>query len=142
MAGTCFAGFATNAWPQTRLQPYASWQMAGIILLLLGLALRWWSIVYLGRFFTVNVAVHASHRVVDSGPYRFIRHPSYSGAVLALLGLACGMDSWVSLLSVAVASIVAYTWRIRVEEQALVVGLGEAYVRYQARTKRLIPGIF
>jgi protein-S-isoprenylcysteine O-methyltransferase len=60
----------------------------GVALLLLGLLLRWWSIIHLGRFFTVDVVIATDHRVVDSGPYRFIRHPSYSGVLLIIAGVA------------------------------------------------------
>ena len=64
-----------------------------------GIAIRWYAIVYLGRFFTVNVAIAADHRLIDSGPYRFVRHPSYIGALMAFLGLGLTLGNWVSLAS-------------------------------------------
>ena len=72
---------------------------AGCALFRLGLMLRWYSIIYLGRFFTVNVAIHSGHEIIDTGPYRYIRHPSYTGALLAFLGLALTLANWVSLAS-------------------------------------------
>jgi protein-S-isoprenylcysteine O-methyltransferase len=142
MGGVAFGIFATNAWPHTRLAPMATWQIAGCILMIAGGALRWWAILYLGKFFTVNVAIHDQHRVVDSGPYRYIRHPSYTGALLSFFGLALGLASWVSIATIVVATLVAYAWRMQVEERALSSALGENYVQYMRRTKRLVPGIY
>lgn len=104
-----------------------------------GLALRWYSIVYLGRFFTVNVAIHSGHEIIDTGPYRYIRHPSYAGALLAFLGLALTLQNWVSLAVVMVPIILAFGWRMSIEETALSNALGSPYTNYMRRTKRLIP---
>lgn len=114
----------------------------GIWLFAVGLALRWFSIIWLGRFFTVNVAIAGDHRVIDTGPYRHVRHPSYSGALLAALGLSLCLMNWASLVIVFVPSCAATLWRIHVEETALVDGLGEPYRNYMQRTKRLIPMIY
>ena len=140
--GVQLGAYAGHAWPQTRFPAMPRWQAAGCVLIPLGLALRWWSIVYLGRFFTVNVAVHEGHRVVDSGPYRYIRHPSYTGALIAFLGLGLGFGSWFSVLIVMVSTWLAYASRIRIEERALLEALGESYRRYVRRTKRLVPLIY
>jgi protein-S-isoprenylcysteine O-methyltransferase len=134
--------YATNAWPHTRFPQMERWQMAGCVILLAGLALRWWSILYLGRFFTVNVAVHEGHRVVDSGPYRYVRHPSYTGALIAFLGLSLGFGSWLSVLLVMLPTWLAYAWRIRIEERTLAEALGENYRGYIRRTKRLVPLVY
>jgi protein-S-isoprenylcysteine O-methyltransferase len=107
-----------------------------------GLALRWYAIVYLGRFFTVNVAIHSGHEIIDTGPYRLIRHPSYSGALLAFLGLALGLDNWVSLALIALPVLWAFLRRMRIEERALANGLGRPYTDYMGRTKRLVPFIY
>jgi protein-S-isoprenylcysteine O-methyltransferase len=107
-----------------------------------GLALRWYAIVYLGRFFTVNVAIHSRHEVVDTGPYRRIRHPSYAGALLAFLGLALCLGNWLSLFVVTLPVTWAFARRISIEEHALANGLGSPYTNYMRRTKRLLPGIY
>jgi protein-S-isoprenylcysteine O-methyltransferase len=114
----------------------------GCGLFAVGLALRWYAIIHLGRFFTTNVAIAADHRVVDDGPYRFVRHPSYTGAMLAVLGVGLCFQNWVSLLLLFIPSCAATMWRIHVEEQALTSSLGPAYSTYAARTKRLIPLIY
>ena len=116
--------------------------LIGLLLFAAGIFLRWYSIIRLGRFFTVNVAISAEHRVIDSGPYRFVRHPSYAGAILAFVGFGLCLRNWVSLLVLVLPITAAFLWRIRIEEQALLEGLGEDYRRYAARTKRLIPYVY
>ena len=107
-----------------------------------GLALRWYSIVYLGRFFTVNVAIHSRHEIIDTGPYARIRHPSYTGALVAFLGLALTLTNWVSLALIVVPIFWAFSRRISTEEHALANALGSPYVNYMRRTKRLAPFIY
>ena len=113
----------------------------GFILFLGGLALRWYSIGYLGRYFTVDVSISAEHKVIDSGPYRYIRHPSYAGALLAFVGLGFCFGG-LSILFLTVPIIGAFLWRIRIEESALTEALGEDYRTYKQRTKRLIPCVY
>jgi len=114
----------------------------GCALFGLGLALRWYSIMYLGRFFTVNVAIHSRHEVIDTGPYRLIRHPSYAGALLAFLGLALCLANWWSLALIMLPILWAFGRRMSLEESALASALGAPYVKYMGRTKRLAPFIY
>ena len=114
----------------------------GCAVFALGIALRWYSIAYLGRFFTVNVAIHSSHEVIDTGPYSLVRHPSYTGALLAFLGLALCLDNWLSVLLVIVPIFWAFTLRMATEETALSSALGTPYTNYMRRTKRLAPLIY
>lgn len=107
-----------------------------------GVALRWYAILYLGRMFTVDVAIATDHRLIDSGPYRWIRHPSYAGALLAFLGLGLLMASLPALVALLVPCLAAYLYRIAVEEAALQRGLGSAYSDYMLHTWRLIPGVY
>ena len=116
--------------------------LVGFCLFLGGLILRWYSIGYLGRYFTVDVSISAEHRLIDSGPYRFIRHPTYTGALLAFLGLGFCFGNWLSILFLGLPIIAAFLWRIRIEERALVEALGEQYRAYMRRTKRLVPFIY
>jgi protein-S-isoprenylcysteine O-methyltransferase len=114
----------------------------GFALFVFGIALRWYSIAYLGRFFTVNVVVAADQHVIDTGPYRFIRHPSYSGALLAFLGFGLCLANYLALLLILIPIGAVFLYRIRIEEAALQTGLGAAYVNYMQRTKRLVPFIY
>ncbi len=116
--------------------------VAGLLVMGIGMPLRWWSIAQLGRFFTVNVAVASDQRVIDSGPYRLIRHPAYSGLLLTICGMALRFGNFVSAAVILVPFVVLIGWRIKVEEAALVAGLGDSYREYMQRTKRLIPGVY
>jgi protein-S-isoprenylcysteine O-methyltransferase len=128
--------------------PQASWgyqpwiNVLGIAMTLVGLAFRWYAIIYLGRFFTVNVEIAADHELIDTGPYRRVRHPSYTGALLAFLGLSLCTQNWASLALMEVGTTVGFLYRIRVEEAALSGAFGERYRLYRQRTARLIPGIY
>ena len=114
----------------------------GMAILILGLLLRWYSIVYLGRLFTVDVAIAADHQLIDTGPYRYIRHPSYTGLLLCYIGLGVGLSNWVALLVISVPTTIALLARIRIEESALTAGLGQTYRRYVERTARLVPFLY
>jgi protein-S-isoprenylcysteine O-methyltransferase Ste14 len=112
--------------------------VAGLVLMLAGIALRWYAVWVLGTSFTVDVATRPGQPVVDSGPYRWIRHPSYTGGLLTLLGVlvcCCNPASLVPL----VFALGGYAYRIKIEEEALATDLGAPYRDYMRRTKRLIP---
>ena len=115
---------------------------AGLVLLWAGLALRFWAAANLRRFYTTTVLIQPAHHLVTTGPYAVIRHPSYAGLCLALLGLALASGTWGALAVTAAALAVAFGYRIRVEESALRKAFGSDYDRYAARTRRLVPGLF
>jgi protein-S-isoprenylcysteine O-methyltransferase Ste14 len=112
--------------------------IAGLLLMVAGMALRWYSIRVLGTSFTCEVSTRPNQQVVQSGPYRWVRHPSYTGGLLTVLGVLVCCVNWASLAALILA-VAGYTYRIRVEERALATGLGSAYSDYMRRTKRLIP---
>lgn len=122
------------------LPPAVRW--GGIVLLVAGLALRVWAVRCLSRFFTVDVAIHRDHRLIRSGPYRWVRHPSYSGLLLSFVGLAIGMSNAVSALVLLLPIAAVFVRRIRVEERALIEAFPQEYPEYCARTSRVIPGIY
>jgi protein-S-isoprenylcysteine O-methyltransferase len=138
-----FFGFGlAHAVPGASLDGIPGVRIAGIVLFAAGLALRWYSIMHLGRFFTVNVAIAADHRLIDTGPYRLVRHPSYTGALAAFAGLGLCLANWVSLAVILLPVTLVFLRRIRVEEAALAEALGDSYRNYMRRTKRLIPAIY
>lgn len=96
---------------------------------------------HLGRFHRDDLTVHDDQTVVDSGPYRLVRHPLYLATGSALVGIGAVLGNWISIGS-ALLPITAILRRITVEEAMLVDHLGEDYVRYQDRTGRLIPGVW
>ena len=125
-------------WPGGRVWPV----VAGLVLIAAGIGLRAWSIATLGRFFQYRIQVQAEHRVVADGPYRYVRHPSYSGLALVLLGIALASGDVLSLVAVAVIGGVGLAARIWAEERQLTEALGAEYRQFAARRKRLLPGVW
>jgi len=113
-----------------------------IVLIWAGIAFRLWAILTLGRFFRYTVTVQDDHRLITSGPYRRLRHPSYTGALLTLMGIGLAQGNWVSLMSVIVFSLLAYGWRIRVEEQALAERFSQDFFQQRARSWAVLPFIW
>ena len=114
----------------------------GLAVMCLGTVLRYWSVLTLGRFFTVTVDIGEGHRVVDTGPYAVLRHPSYTGMLVVYLGIGICLDSWLSVAATVVLPALAVLNRIRHEEAVLVRQLGVDYERYRGRTSRLVPGVW
>jgi len=114
----------------------------GIIIIVLGLFLRYWSINILGKYFRTTVEVEESQKIVEKGPYKFIRHPSYSGIILFCIGYGLAVQNWLSLIIAISLPTIALLYRIKIEEEALVKGIGTDYEAYQKKTKKLIPGIW
>ena len=110
----------------------------GLALMLAGMALRWYSIRVLGTSFTCEVSTRPGQEVVQAGPYRWIRHPSYTGGLITVLGVLMCCLNWLSFAALVVTAA-GYGYRIRIEERALARDLGPAYRDYMRRTKRLIP---
>jgi protein-S-isoprenylcysteine O-methyltransferase len=122
--------------------PMLAWALAGIVVLAGGLAVRWTAILTLRRAFTVDVAIAEDQRVVDHGIYRVLRHPSYTGSLLAFLGMGLAYGDWLAGLVLFLPIAAAFSYRIRVEERALRAAFGEDYDRYARRTKRLVPFVY
>jgi protein-S-isoprenylcysteine O-methyltransferase len=114
----------------------------GLAVFAAGLALRAWAVHELGRFFKFTVVVQADHRVVDSGPYRLIRHPSYTGLLMAELGLGIALGTWLSIPFCLAPPLIGFSLRLTHEERVLADELGEPYRAYMRHTQRLVPGIW
>jgi protein-S-isoprenylcysteine O-methyltransferase Ste14 len=123
----------------------AHWKIsfdAGIVLWLSGAFFRFYSMLTLGRFFTYDVAISTGQNLVERGPYRWLRHPSYLGSLVAYIGFGMTLTNWLAIFLPALCLGVAFAYRIRVEEAALLQGLGPPYQEYMLRTWRLIPFVF
>lgn len=116
--------------------------LVGELILIAGLTLRFWAVLTLGRYFKITVSIQEGHTVVRTGPYRVLRHPSYTGLLLILLGLGLALETWLGLVAVIALPLIGILIRIRVEEAALIEALGQDYVPYAAETRRLIPGVW
>ena len=115
---------------------------AGLALLVAGVAVRWRAIYTLGKFFTGTVLIREDHRLLRTGIYKHVRHPAYTGALLAHLGLGLSFTNWFSLGFGVLPYAAAAAYRIRVEERALREAFGDEYETYARVTKRLIPKVF
>ncbi|MBA3607929.1 MAG: isoprenylcysteine carboxylmethyltransferase family protein [Chthoniobacterales bacterium] len=133
--------FLARHYPAAALAHGREIAYAGVALFVAGLFLRWWAIITLGRFFTVDVSIEKDHEVVERGPFRLVRHPSYSGVLLALVGFALTLGNWAAWLVVLLPIALAFNYRMKVEE-ALSNALGSRYTDYMKRTKRLVPLVY
>jgi protein-S-isoprenylcysteine O-methyltransferase Ste14 len=143
IAGSIFASVRLRRgghvpWPGGRVWPV----VAGLVLIAAGVGLRAWSVATLGRFFQCHITVQTGHRVVTGGPYRYVRHPSYSGLALVLGGIALATGDVLSIPAIAVLGGAGLIVRIRAEERQLTEALGTQYARFAAGRKRLVPGIW
>ncbi len=120
--------------------PAATW--TGTAVLCLGFFVRYWSILTLGRHFRTTVEIEKGHTIVRTGPYKYVRHPSYSGIILFCTGYGLVSQNWLALGICALFPTAALLYRITVEEEAFLKEIGPAYKDYQQSTKKLIPGIW
>jgi protein-S-isoprenylcysteine O-methyltransferase len=136
----------TAAWYATDLFSWASFGafrfqlfLTGLVLIWAGIALRLWAVRVLGRYFRTTVIVQDEHQLVETGPYRLLRHPSYTGTLLTLLGFGLCFGNWIALALVTVGPLLAYSYRITVEERALRARFGSKYEAFARDRWRLIP---
>lgn len=113
--------------------------IAGLLLLFLGSLLRRYCFRTLGKYFTGDVRADAGQPVISTGPYALVRHPSYTAGIMMFSGLGLALGSWVSFLLILIASILTYSYRVSVEERALLGTIGEPYRVYMKGRKRFIP---
>ncbi|CAN5489151.1 phosphatidylethanolamine N-methyltransferase family protein [soil metagenome] len=142
MASIAAGVYVAQYFPAAALAHGREIASAGVALFVAGLFLRWWAIITLGRFFTVDVSIEKDHEVVERGPFRLVRHPSYTGVLLAFVGFALTLGNWVAGLVVLLPIALAFNYRMKVEEEALSAALGSRYTDYMKRTKRLVPLVY
>jgi len=121
---------------------YLPRQLLALILFIGGLWLRHWSIRHLGHFFTTRVTIQQQHSLIQSGPYKLIRHPAYTGLLLALAAAGLAMGDYVALLASTLPPFLAFKVRIELEEHMLKQQFNQAYLDYSNRSWKLIPGIY
>lgn len=119
-----------------------SFTSLGLVLLVGGTTFRIWCIRTLGKYFTSTVQTQTNQKVITLGAYSVIRHPSYLGAYLAIVGSAVLLHAYFGIIFSTLIMLAAYWYRIKVEEETLVREFGEEYKLYQARTKKLFPYIW
>jgi len=115
---------------------------AGVLLIIIGLIIRLYAINTLKQHFTYTVTKIENHELIETGLYKMIRHPGYLGQLFIFTGTAVSFSNWLSILSMTIAVSIGYLYRIRIEEKFMLEQMGQKYLDYQKRTKKLIPFVF
>ena len=121
---------------------FAVYFILGIALIWAGLLFRFWSIQTLGRLFSTSLVIQEGHELITKGPYKYLRNPSYTAALMTFIGFGLGIGNWLSSVVLLLAGLVAYVWRVRVEEKMLLEQFGQTFVDYKKKTWALIPFIW
>jgi protein-S-isoprenylcysteine O-methyltransferase Ste14 len=140
LAGGVAAGILLRGRPSVAIPAGLAW--AGIPVAIAGTALRYRAVSVLGDCYSLTIQVRPGQPLIDHGPYRWIRHPSYAGGDLALAGVGLSAGNWVAPILYVVPWLAAHAYRIHVEERALLEVHGDRYRAYQRRTWRLVPFVW
>lgn len=130
------------AYKQGAPQHLDAWTFSGLACLALGTAFRLWAINTLKNNFAATVQIKQGQQLITSGPYRWLRHPSYTGAWIAMIGAALLMHSYLGLVLMGPGMLLVYMRRISVEERTLEQAFGNAYTSMKQNTQRLVPGVW
>jgi len=125
-----------------RIYHWNSLIIIGAILAAVGLIIRISSILKLKQQFTYTVTKVENHQLIETGLYKYIRHPGYLGQIIIFLGIATALSNWISILLMIIPVSAGFMNRMRIEEKFLTQQMGQKYTEYQKRTKKLIPYIF
>lgn len=116
--------------------------ITGVSLIVAGMLYRFAAVYMLGRYFTVDVAIRNDHKIVQRGLYKYTRHPSYLGSLVSFFGNGLAFNNWLALNIGFIPVLIAFIYRIKVEEELLVSNFGEEYLIYKRKTWRLIPLVY
>jgi protein-S-isoprenylcysteine O-methyltransferase Ste14 len=114
----------------------------GAVIVIGGLIIRISSILTLKQQFTYTITKIENHELIERGLYKIIRHPGYLGQLIIFLGISTALSNWLSVLSMIVSVLIGYLYRIKTEEKFMIEEMGNKYIDYQKRTKKLIPKIY
>lgn len=137
-----FLSFRIAATKIGRIYHWDLFFMAGVLLIMVGLIIRIMSILKLKQHFTYTVTEIEHHELIETGLYKNIRHPGYLGQLLIFMGTALSFSNWLSVIFMMIPVMIGYLSRIIIEERFMINQLGQKYIDYQKRTKRLIPKIY
>lgn len=116
--------------------------LIGILVIILGIIVRFIAIKQLGRFFTVDVTIRQDHQLMQDGFYKYLRHPSYSGSLMSFIGFGFSLNNWASLAIVFLPTLFTFIYRMNIEEDVLTEQFGVKYQDYMSTTKRILPFIY
>ena len=134
--------FAIGATKIGRMNGWDTFFAVGVVLVVIGFIIRLTSILTLKQYFTYSVAKVENQPLIETGLYKIIRHPGYLGQLLIFLGISISVSNWLSILLMMIPVTIGYLYRIKVEESFMIAHMGENYLNYQKRTKRIIPMIY
>jgi protein-S-isoprenylcysteine O-methyltransferase Ste14 len=134
--------FSIGATRIGRIYDWNAFFAIGMALFVIGLIIRIHSILTLKQYFTYSVTKVENHKIIETGLYKFIRHPGYLGQLIIFIGISTSISNWLSILAMMIPITLGYLYRIKVEERFMLEQLGEYYLNYQELTKRLIPMIY
>lgn len=134
--------FLIGATKMGRIYDWNTFFAIGMAMAVLGFVIRIHSILTLKQYFTYSVAQVENHKIIETGLYKFIRHPGYLGQLIIFLGISISISNWLSILALMIPVTLGYLYRINVEERFMLKQLGDDYLNYQERTKRIIPMIY
>lgn len=117
-------------------------QWTGITLFGIGLLLRYIAIRNLDVFFSTSLQIYQGHPIIESGPYKYIRHPSYCGILIAFLGIGIAMGDYLALASLMACAFFGLSLRMAIEERFMLQQIGDSYANYQKRTRKLLPWLY
>jgi protein-S-isoprenylcysteine O-methyltransferase Ste14 len=128
-------------WLGRRIVPWSeSLFVAGAVLLILGIGFAIWARVHLGQHWSGHVTLKAGHRLIRSGPYALVRHPIYTGILLAIIGTAVALDDWAGVIAILIVTE-TFVRKLRIEERWLTEEFGDEYRTYRREVKALVPGV-
>lgn len=134
--------FSIGATGTGRIYHWDTFFAIGVVLIVIGLIIRIQSILSLKQYFTYSVAKVEDHKLIETGLYKSIRHPGYLGQVIIFIGISTLLSNWISILLMIIPIVIGYGYRISVEEKFMTEQLGQTYLDYKKRTKRIIPLIY
>lgn len=134
--------FSIGATKMGRIYLWNTFFGIGMVLVVAGLMIRVHSILTLKQFFTYSVAKVEDQKIIETGLYKFIRHPGYLGQWVIFIGISIATSNWLSVLAMLIPITIGYIYRIQVEERFMAEQMGADYLNYQVRTKRIIPRLY
>ncbi len=134
--------FSIGATKIGRIYDWNTFFAIGMALFVIGFMIRIHSLLTLKQFFTYSVAKVENHKIIETGLYKLIRHPGYFGQLIIFIGISISISNWLSILIMMIPITIGYIYRIKVEESFMIEQMGENYLNYQKRTKRIIPMIY
>ena len=134
--------FSIGATKIGRIYYWDTFFAIGMTLIVIGFIVRIHSILTLKQFFTYFISKVENHKIIETGLYKFIRHPGYLGQLIIFIGISISISNWLSILFMMIPVTLGFLYRIKVEEKFMVEQLGEDYLNYQERTNRIIPMLY